>query len=142
MHDGFEGDEALEAIRRPHPVTTLLLIMAAGAIGVALRYGLDGLITRGAGDDFPWSTMAINIVGAFVIGLVVTLISLDANPTLRPALTIGLLGGFTTFSALAIEAVTLAEDGLLMQTGAYVVGTNVLGIAAAFAGVVLGRSFQ
>lgn len=143
MHDGrSEGHEALEEIRGLHPVTTLLIVMAAGAVGVGLRYVLDALITSHAGADFPWSTLAINISGALVLGVLVgALPSFDMpGALLRPAAAAGLLGGFTTFSAFALEAVSLAEDGFIARAAVYVAATNVAGIAATVGGLAVGRA--
>lgn len=138
-HDRFEGDDALVEIRA-HPMTTLLLVMFAGSIGVGLRYILDAVITSRAGDGFPWSTLAVNIAGAFALGLVVGILAgQPVGSLLRVSVGIGLLGGFTTFSAFALEAVTLVEDGELTQAAIYIAATNALGIGATFAGLGGGR---
>jgi CrcB protein len=122
-------------------MTLLLIVMAAGAVGVGLRYVLDAAITNRAGDAFPWSTLVINVLGAFALGLIVALLTGHSiGEPLRPALTVGLLGGFTTFSAVTVEAVSLAEDGMLARAALYVLVTNVVGIAAAVAGLALGRA--
>lgn len=140
-HDRFEGDEELDELRGAHPVTTLLVVMAAGAVGVGLRYLLGAAITDRAGDGFPWSTLAINVVGAFALGLVAALLAQGTgdHDLLRPAIGIGLLGGFTTFSAFALETVTLYEDGYLARAAVYVGATNLVGIAALVLGLALGR---
>lgn len=140
-HDRFEGDEELDELRGVHPVTTLLVVMLAGAVGVGLRYLLGAAITARAGDAFPWSTLAINVAGAFAIGLLVALVdrSGSGHDLMRPAIGIGLLGGFTTFSAFALETVSLAEDGYLARAAAYVCATNVVGIGALVLGLALGR---
>lgn len=140
-HDRSEGDEALDELSGPHPMTMLLAVMAAGAIGVGLRYVLGAAVTARAGDAFPWSTLAINIVGAFALGVVVALLAGQPVGALnRAALAIGLLGGFTTFSAFALETITLVEDGYAGRAAAYVVASNVIGICAAAVGLVLGRA--
>jgi CrcB protein len=142
-HDRYEGDEALAAVRGAHPVTTLLLVMAAGAIGVALRFGLDALVTDRAGDSFPWSTLAVNVIGAFAMGVLVAVLDrgvLASVDAARPVLGIGLLGGFTTYSAFALDTVALAEDGRLGRAVTYVAATNLLGIGALVAGLAAGRS--
>lgn len=143
-HDEFEGGEALDELAGPHPMTLLLAVMLAGAVGVGLRYLLDAAITSRAGDGFPWSTLVINIAGAFALGLLVAVLAgmKDVSPALRPIIGIGLLGGFTTFSAFALEAVNLAEDGLATRALVYVGSMNVLGIGAAVAGLAAGRLFR
>ena len=138
-----EGVEALGDFRR-HPMTVLLWVMLAGSVGVAMRYGLDVLITSRSGAGFPWSTLTVNVVGALALGVLVGVMAgvpVGAS-TLRPALAIGLLGGFTTFSAFALDAVTLLEDGTLLRAAVYVGATNVLGIGAMFAGLASGRAIS
>lgn len=140
-HDRFEGDEALDDLTGRRPLTTLLIVMLAGAAGVGLRYVLDAAITSRAGDGFPWSTLTINLLGAFAIGVALALLAGQGPDTLaRPAIAIGLLGGFTTFSALAIETVTLVEDGMAGRAALYVAATNTLGIGAAAVGLIVGRA--
>lgn len=142
-HDRFEGDEALDELAGARRMTIFLAVVMAGAIGVALRYLLDAAITARAGDAFPWSTLIVNVAGAFALGLVVALLGRHFVGTdiWRPTLGIGLLGGFTTFSAFALEAITLAEDGRIGRAAVYVAATNTLGIGAAASGLLLGRSF-
>lgn len=141
-HERFEGDDALDQLSGPHRMTIFAAVVFAGAVGVALRYLLDAGITRHLGDNFPWSTFIINIVGAFALGFVVTVLTNHAGEweVVRPALSIGLLGGFTTFSALAVEAVDLMDDGRMGRAVVYVVGTNSLGIAAAIVGIAVART--
>ncbi len=136
----FEGDEALDELGGPHPMTVLLVVMCAGAVGVALRYGIGAFVTERVGHGgFPWSTLVVNVVGALAMGVVVALLdgssSGAGHELLRPALAIGLLGGFTTFSAFAYDAVALVEEGQLARAAVYVCVTNVVGIAALFAGL-------
>lgn len=139
-HDRFEGDEALDDFR-VHPVTALLVVMLAGSIGVGLRYVLDAAITTSAGDGFPWSTLVVNVAGAFALGILVGVVSgQPAGSLLRASVGIGLLGGFTTFSAFALETVTLVEDGLLARATIYFAATNGLGIGATVIGLALGRT--
>lgn len=140
-HDYFEGDEARDELAGRNRMTLLIAVMAAGAIGVGMRYLLDAAITERFGDALPWSTLAINVLGSFALGLVIALLAgQPLGAVLRPALTVGLLGGFTTFSAFSIEVVTLTEDGLVGRAAIYVVSSVTLGIGAAFAGLVIGRA--
>lgn len=123
-------------------MTILVAVMVAGAVGVALRYGIDALVTDRAGDAFPWSTLVVNVLGAFAMGVLVAVLERHAfsSDLVRPAIGIGLLGGFTTYSAFALDAVSLAEDGQVGRAGIYVVATNVVGIAALVAGLATGRA--
>jgi fluoride exporter len=124
-------------------VTTLLVVMLAGSIGVGLRYGLDALVTTRAGETFPWSTLVINVLGAFAIGIVAASFaasSIAPGSTLHAAIGIGLLGGFTTFSTFALETVTLVEDGRLGAAASYAAAMNGVGIAACVAGIAAVRA--
>lgn len=94
-------------------MTTAVFVAGFGAMGCLARYYLSGWVYGWLGRGFPYGTLAVNIVGAFVIGLIMefslrsTLISED----LRMGLTIGFLGGLTTFSTFSFETFKLLEDG-------------------------------
>jgi fluoride exporter len=120
---------------------TYVLIAAFGAASAVSRYALDGWITDLTHGQFPWGTFAINVVGAFALGLLVALTTerLLPHPNLRIALGIGFLGSFTTFSTYAYESVKLAEDGALGLALVNSVGMVALGLLAAFAGLAIGR---
>src|SRR2546430_3955914 len=79
---------------------TAAAIAVAGAIGALARYGLEGLVSRRAPGAFPWGTFAVNVSGAFVLGFVFTVMTeqFTVAPWIRGAVTIGLLGAYTTFS--------------------------------------------
>jgi CrcB protein len=139
----LDGPKSVRSFRRGrHPMTMLLAVMLAGALGVGLRYGLNIWITEHAGPGFPWATLLINVVGCAAIGLVA--FAADAtggnlHGTQVP-IAVGLLGGFTTFSSYALEAVTLAADGAAMRALAYVVVSNVAGLIGAGIGVAGARA--
>jgi fluoride exporter len=124
-------------------VTTLvsaLLVALGGALGALARSGADALATR-LGVAAPLGTLAINVVGSFAAGLVATLITdrmLLPEPA-RPFILVGLLGGFTTFSALALQLTRMGEGGELLALIVYAAGSILLGVAAAAAGVALAR---
>lgn len=114
---------------------TLLLIALGGAVGALARYGLSRWVQDGAG-LFPWSTLAVNVSGSFLLGIAFRY--LDAGvlaPEWRPALTVGLLGAFTTFSTFSFEAVTLAQEGEWSRAGAYVLLSVSLAMGAVLAGL-------
>jgi CrcB protein len=94
-------------------VTRLLLICLGGALGTGLRYGVGLLAVRWFGFDFPWGTLAVNLAGAFLIGVVQQLATeaLAVPPAARLFLVTGILGGFTTYSAFTYETVALARHG-------------------------------
>jgi CrcB protein len=85
---------------------TFLLVCVAGAIGTLARWGLD----RGLSADLPWGILAANLVGAAALGLVLGRVDRGAPAWVRPVVGTGLLGGFTTMSAFAVQTDQLADD--------------------------------
>jgi len=121
----------------------ILAIAAGGALGSVLRHftGVAALAAFGSG--FPFGTMFVNITGSFFMGVAVALFAHHGNPSqeLRAFLTVGLLGGFTTFSAFSLDALTLYERGEGAMAAAYVAGSVILSLAGIFAGLFIVRSF-
>jgi CrcB protein len=115
----------------------LLVVFAGGLIGTGLRLGIDALLPHGAA-DFPWSTLIINVSGSFALGLLVARVWPVAPEWLRLGLGTGVLGSFTTFSAVMVSLLTLTSTAPLTAL-AYVLGSLVLGLAAAALGLLLGR---
>ena len=113
-------------------------MIVGGAIGTGARLGLDALIPH-ADDAFPVTTLVVNVVGTFALGLLVARLWGSVPPWLRAGLGPGLLGSFTTFSALALSLVTLSASGQWMTALGYLVATLVLGFGAAALGLRLGR---
>jgi fluoride exporter len=119
----------------------MVAIAVAGALGTLARYGLEGVVSRRAAGAFPWGTFVVNVSGSFVLGIVFTVLTerwLGA-PWLRSALTIGLLGAYTTFSTLSLESYRLLEDRAYGLAAANLLGSMVAGLGAVYAGVVIGR---
>jgi CrcB protein len=123
------------------PVAHLLVVFAGGIVGGALRLALDGALPH-RDDQFPLATLLINVVGSFALGLLASgLWSSRISSVMRAGLGAGLLGSFTTFSAVALAAVLLSAShppNPALAIG-YLVLTLVLGIGAAVLGVTLGR---
>jgi CrcB protein len=119
-------------------VPVFLTVALAGAAGAAARYGLDRLFSRDA-HHVPWVTFAINVGGSFVLGAVVSTLDAHPHPALRPAITIGFLGAFTTFSTLSLETFRLVDRGHLVVACAYSLGSLAAGLSALTAGVLLAR---
>ena len=113
-------------------MTGALLVFVGGGLGALLRY-LAALTVGG-----PLSTLAVNLVGSFAIGVLAATIPPEAGPA-RLFLMTGLLGGFTTFSAFSLDALALYQRGDLGQAAAYVAASVVLSLAAAAAGLALAR---
>jgi len=116
-----------------------LFAVAVGAlVGTALRLGLDTLVPH-ADDGFPTSTLIINVLGSFVLALLVARVWPVSSTAVKAALGPGLIGSFTTFSAFAVSLVSLVESGEVVVAGVYVLVTLLGGYSAAWAGLHLGR---
>lgn len=116
------------------PLVRVLLVAAGGAIGTAARLGGGMLLPESAG--IPWGVLVANVLGAFLIGVLA--VRLPGSSERRLFLGTGVLGGFTTYSAFAVGSVALWSDAPLLAVG-YALGSLVLGVAAAFAGMRVGR---
>ncbi|MBW9114981.1 fluoride efflux transporter CrcB [Rhizobium cauense] len=119
-----------------------LLVAGGGAIGSLLRYYVGQWALRLAGPAFPWGTLTVNVVGCFVIGVFAELIirRFDASPELRLLLITGFLGGFTTFSAFSLDAISLFERGAAVSGAVYILASVGLSMAAVTAGLALMRA--
>lgn len=116
----------------------LLAVIVGGLVGTGGRLALDVLLPH-PDDGFALSTLIANVIGAFALGLLVGRVWATAAPWLRAGLGAGLLGSFTTFSALALSLVTLAATDQWMLALAYAVATLTLGLAAAALGLRVGH---
>jgi CrcB protein len=122
---------------------TILSIALGGAFGAVARYGVNAGAVAMFGPAFPWGTLAVNIGGSFLMGVLISVFAHFWQPDafLRSFLIIGFLGAFTTFSAFSLDFVTLWERGDIIGAGLYAVASVVLSIAALFGGMFLIRSF-
>jgi len=120
-------------------ITTLLQVALGGAIGASLRYLSGVAAIRLIGPGFPWATVFVNILGSAVMGAVVVILAHKDATRLAPFLMTGVLGGFTTFSAFSLDALTLWERGQTVHAGLYVLGSVILALAAIVAGMWLTR---
>lgn len=117
-----------------------LLIAIGGGIGAMGRHGLGQLSLRLFGPGFPVGTFAANVLGGLLMGLLVGwLATKDGGHELRLLLGVGLLGGFTTFSAFSLDAVQMIERGRIGAASAYVGGSVILAIAALALGLLIAR---
>lgn len=122
------------------PWRVLLAVAAGGVAGSLGRWGLGVAAPPGPG-AVPWATLTVNVVGAFLLGLLMVLVT-DVWPDqryVRPFWGVGVLGGFTTFSAYTVELRGLLAAGDAALAAGYLVGTLLLGLAAVTAGLALGR---
>ncbi|MFC1574547.1 fluoride efflux transporter CrcB [Gemmatimonadota bacterium] len=117
----------------------ILMVAAGGAAGAVARYSLSGWVQSLVGSTFPMGTLVVNGLGSFLLGLSLYFFSnLAMTPEVRSMVTIGFLGGFTTFSTFSYETTVLLEGGEWLRGGMYVGGSLILGLAGVVAGMALG----
>ena len=119
----------------------LLLVCAGGAIGAGLRHLVNVGAIRLLGIGFPWGTLSVNIVGSFLMGLLIEALALRYSGSLevRAFLATGLLGGLTTFSAFSLDFAIQLQRGDHLLAALYLIGTVSLAIIALFVGLSAGR---
>ncbi|EGV16483.1 fluoride efflux transporter CrcB [Thiocapsa marina] len=120
----------------------LFAIAAGGALGALARYGMSNGVYAWLGRGFPWGTLAVNLLGSFLMGLLFVLLieRLSWAPEWRGAILIGFLGAFTTFSTFSIETLNLLEEGSLLTAFLNMLVSVWLCIVVCWVGVILGRS--
>ena len=118
-----------------------LIVFFGGGLGAVARYGMNIGVGRMVGSAFPWHTLAVNILGCFVMGALTEAMALRLNVSneMRLFLTTGILGGFTTFSAFALDFALLVERRDMVGATAYACASVGLSIIACFAGLALVR---
>ena len=119
-----------------------LAVALGGAIGASGRYLVAHHALRLMGPNFPWGTLAVNIIGSFVMGLLVELMALkiSVSPEVRAFLVTGLLGGFTTFSAFSLEVAVLIERHANGLASIYLLASVLCSVGGLFAGLWLIRA--
>ncbi|MBK1644595.1 camphor resistance protein CrcB [Thiocapsa imhoffii] len=120
----------------------IIVIAAGGALGALARYGMSNAVYAVLGRGFPWGTLAVNVLGSFLMGLLFVLFLERFNlaPEWRSAILIGVLGAFTTFSTFSIETLNLLEQGAMLAAFWNMVLSVWLCVLVCWAGVLLGRS--
>ena len=117
-----------------------LAIALGGAAGTLLRWWIGG-IAQAASATFPIGTLAINVIGSFVLGFLAPyLLETSASPALRLALTVGLCGGFTTFSTFSYETARLVDGCIWGRAALYASASVLLSLVATFAGMAAARA--
>lgn len=122
-------------------MSQIVAIALGGALGSVGRFLVAGWVGRQFGINFPWGTLAVNVIGGLVMGLLVEAMtqSWDVSPAIRSFLTVGVLGGFTTFSAFSLETVLLFERGEVPAALAYIAASVILSVGAVWTGMRLLR---
>ena len=121
----------------------IFLIALFGAIGTLARYGLQGVVQIRMGGAFPYGTLLINLSGCFLLGLIgqLTLNRMLISSDMRMAISVGLLGGFTTFSSFGWETAKMLEDGEWLRASTYLSASVVAGLLLSVAGIRLANKF-
>ena len=120
-----------------------VLVFVGGGLGAAARYWLSGWVPGKIESDLPLDTLAVNILGCFLIGLLMSAFEgrFLTQPSMRVFLTIGILGGFTTFSTFSFETVALMRDGEVLFATLNIVVSIVTCIGGTAMGMYIGRLF-
>ncbi len=120
----------------------VLWVAVGGAIGAAARHGVNVWSGRWFGTEFPWHTLSVNLIGCFAMGLLTGLLALRLSvpQEARAFLATGILGGFTTFSAFALDFAMLVERKALVAAGVYAAASVLLSLVAVFSGLWLMRA--
>lgn len=120
-------------------MTRLLIVAAGGALGAVARYGVGRLMPA---SGWPWPTLTVNVVGGVLMGLLAGWLAFRGGAqgeTIRLFAAVGVLGGFTTFSAFSLETALMIEKRQFALASGYVAASVVLSIAALFLGLMIAR---
>jgi CrcB protein len=131
-------------------LTQYLVIGLGGALGSMLRFGIGSFIdsgmTKGTGPIFPWGTIIVNITGCFIIGFIFTISVAEGrlmlSPLTRNFITIGILGGYTTFSSFSWQTLALAQSGQFWAAAANVLLSVVLCLVGVWLGAMVASSLN
>jgi CrcB protein len=121
----------------------IVLIALFGAVGTLARYGLQGVMQVRTGGTFPYGTLLVNLTGCFFLGLIAqfTLNRMVISPDWRVAITVGLFGGYTTFSSFGWETAKMMEGGEWARASVYVGASVIAGLFLTVAGIRLANKF-
>ena len=119
----------------------VIALAVAGALGTLARYGLCGLVSKYNGTGFPWGTLAVNLTGCFLAGLLWALFEhrWPMSTEMKLLVLVGFMGAFTTFSAFILETGHLVRSASWTHAAVNVAIQNTLGLVALFSGAALGR---
>ena len=118
----------------------ILLLALGGATGTLLRYFMAELTYKFTSGIFPWGTVAVNLIGSLIIGLLWGILDIDhLSPYVKNLVFIGILGSFTTFSTYSLDTMNLIRMGEIKSAVTYVLISNIFGIGMAVVGFLIGR---
>ncbi|MDE1147563.1 MAG: fluoride efflux transporter CrcB [Azospirillaceae bacterium] len=119
----------------------IVAVAVGGALGSVMRYLSQVWLARWLGNGFPWGTLFVNVAGSLVMGILVEAAAKawSPSPEFRTFLTVGVLGGFTTFSSFSLDVGTLVERGDFAPALVYFAATLVVGVGSLFLGMALVR---
>lgn len=121
-----------------------LWVAVGGALGSVFRFMLSGLVGRFAGEAMPWGTLAVNVIGSFVIGWFAAAATsggrVFATPEFRTFVMVGLCGGFTTFSSFSLQTLALFEDGAPVRASANILASVALCLASVWLGTAVAHN--
>lgn len=123
-------------------MTRFLIVAAGGALGAVARYGVGTLAGRLGASHWPWGTLTVNVVGGLLMGALTGWLAFRGGlhaESIRLFAAVGILGGFTTFSAFSLETALMIEKRQLALAGGYVAASVVLSILALFVGLTVAR---
>lgn len=122
-------------------MNAFLAVFLGAGIGGALRHAVNLAALKLLGSGFPFGTVAVNIIGCFIMGVAIAWFALKTDPgqMWRLFLTTGILGGFTTFSAFSLDAALLIERGAYVMASAYILTSLIASVGGLFIGLLLVR---
>jgi len=120
----------------------MMAIAAGGALGAVMRWYIAGFIQRLSGGAFPWGTLAVNVIGSFLLGFLFVwmLERVTVSELLRLAVTVGFLGAFTTFSTFSVETARLLQEGAFTMALGNVLAQVLICVTLAWLGMQLART--
>lgn len=120
-------------------MTPLIQVALGGALGASARYLTGIVMVRLLGRGFPWGTLTVNFLGSLLMGVLVVVLAHKTDNRFAPLLMTGVLGGFTTYSAFSLDAITLYERGQIGLAALYVAVTLILALGGIAAGLFIAR---
>ena len=121
-------------------IQKILAVALGGSIGAVIRFLIFTYYDKLSNQSFPWATLAVNLFGSFLIGLLWGIFDrVYVTPGIRLFLFVGILGSFTTFSTFAFDVFSMSKDGDIKNIIIYILATNIFGIALAFGGYYLSK---